>query len=177
MKIKRKYTVENYDIYKILNNGINGKKNVDKFNTLLQRLEEKGYLQKDKQGYIWKGLEKEFATFCWVVAQNLFPPHTHHYSPYFLAIIRNNKGEQYKTANVTQAKRCYKVRYTRDITAINRWAREGSNFQFQKIFIQAFENPYCLDCLIEQSVLNRTNIKRRDIKRYNEELYNSWKNE
>lgn len=118
---KKKYTTEEYDIYKCLVYGRENKDNTGKFKNILSDLTKVGLIKEkyknnkdDKTVIYWWGTKKSFAMFCFVVAQNLFYRHKTQAYPYFIALIKDKKGNDFNPTMLSQYKGNYRNKSEKD---------------------------------------------------------------
>ncbi|MBQ9253509.1 MAG: hypothetical protein IJ180_01905 [Bacteroidales bacterium] len=137
---KKKYTTEEYDIYKCLVYGREKKDNTQDFKNILSDLTKVGLIKQkyknnkdDKTVIYWWGTKKSFAMFCFVVAQNLFFRHKTQAYPYFIALIKDKKGNDFNSTMLSQYKGHYSNKSEKD--------EDLENILIKNI------NENCLKCL------------------------------
>lgn len=115
MKTKRKYTVENYDIYNCLKDKEEILDNTDKFNEILQVLKKEGLIKEKKGKLLWFGKKKNFAMFCYQVSKSLFLLHEKQPYPYFVAFIKDKEAKDFDPTRLSKYKTNYKCKDEEDV--------------------------------------------------------------
>ncbi|MBQ9254886.1 MAG: hypothetical protein IJ180_08960 [Bacteroidales bacterium] len=118
MQAKNKYTAENYNIYDCLKS-IEGLDNTDEFNEILQVLKKEGFVKEKKGKLLWFGKKKNFAMFCYQVSKKLFLLHEKQPYPYFIALIKDKKGNDFNPTILSRYKTGYKYKSEEDVLLYN----------------------------------------------------------